>query len=104
MRVTDRAEESRLKLKAALTKSRQSLAGVRRGSGFLIPVALSVENFFLCLSSWPCSYLSTDSVEAVALLKAAGLEECPPSLECVTKQRVKSIDGPTGPPPLSLPL
>lgn len=42
-------KERELKLKAALTKRRQRLAGVRRGRGFLIPVALSVENFFLSL-------------------------------------------------------
>lgn len=93
-----------LKLKAALTKRRQRLARVRRERGFLIPVALSVENFFLCLSSWPCLYLSTDSVYALTLLKAARLAECLPSLECVTVQRVKAIDGPSWPPPLLLPL
>lgn len=97
-------KERELKLKAALTKRRQRLAGVRRGRGFLILVALSVENFFLCLSSWPSLYLSTDSVYVVALLKAVLLAECPPSLESVTVQRVKSIDGPSWPPPLFLPL
>lgn len=91
-----------MKLKAALR--RQRLAGVRRGRDFLIPVALSAENFFLCLSSWHCLDLSTDSVYAVALLKAVGLAECPPSLECVTVQRVKAIDGPSCPTPLFLPL
>lgn len=94
-------KERELKLKAALTKRRQRLAGVRRGRGFLIPVALSVENFFLCHSSWPSLYLSTDSVYVVALLKVVLLAECPASLECVTVQRVKSIDGPSWPPPPS---
>lgn len=93
-----------MKLKAALTKRRQRLAGARRGRAFLIPVALSAENFFLSLSSWPCLYLSTDSVYALALVKAVGLAQCPPSLECVTVQRVKGIDGPSWPPPLLLPL
>lgn len=69
---------SELKLKAALTKRRQRLTGVSRGRGFLIPVALSAENFFLCLSSWPCSYLSTDSVYALALRKLSGWQNALP--------------------------
>lgn len=97
-------KESKLKLKAALTKRRRRLAGVRKGRGFLIPVTLSAENSFLCLSSWPSSYPSTDSFYALPLRKPLRLAEYPPSLECVHSAEAGSnrwpFLAPTPPPAL----
>lgn len=100
----ERAEESKLKLKAALTKRRRRLAGVRKGRGFLIPVTLSAENSFLRLSSWPSSYPSTDSFYALPLRKPLRRAEYPPSLECVHSAEAGSnrwpFLAPTPPPAL----
>lgn len=79
-----------MKVKAALTKRRQRLAGVRGEGGSLIPIALSAENSFLCFPSWLSLYPSMDAFHVLPLRKPLRQAEYLPSLECVHSAEARS--------------
>lgn len=90
-------QESKLKVKAALTKRRQRLVGVRGGRGSLLPVTLSAENSFLCLPSRPSLYLMPFMPCLCGNL--LGCWNTCPHWNVSTVQRPEAIDGPSWPPP-----
>lgn len=90
-----------MKVKAALTKRRQRLAGVRGGRGSLLPVTLCREFFSLPPLT---AILVPDAFHALPLRKPLRLLEYPPSLECVHGTEARSNRWPfLAPTPSSCP-